>query len=178
MSHFCLLKSVRINRAGYNFSKLTSRFLWMWAIPLIFISCTSGDYDMDYTLATDASIQAYFDRFEVEALKYGLAVDLEGMQIYGILSDLDEFTVGNCRYRKREPRRITVDRQHWQRISDLEREYIIFHELGHCYLEREHDDRKDSNGRCLSMMQSGEGDCWMKYNAHTRDTYLKELFTF
>lgn len=176
MSHFYLQKSVRFFRAGHDASNLTSRFLWMWAIPLIFISCTSTDYD--YKLITDSSIQVYFDRFEAEALNHGLSVDLEGRQIYGVLSDLDDTTVGNCRYRNREPRRITVDRQHWQSVSDLEREYIIFHELGHCYLERAHDDRKDSKGRCMSMMQSGERDCWMEYNAQTRNMYLKELFTF
>ena len=54
---------------------------------------------------------------------------------------------------------------------------IVFHELGHCVLVRDHLDDADSEGNCLSMMHSGLGDCEFRYNGSTRNVYLDELFS-
>ena len=64
----------------------------------------------------------------------------------------------------------------WSAAGDLEREHLIFHELGHCYLGRPHDDAKDTAGFCLSIMQSGDGSCRYNYRNVTRAAYLDELF--
>lgn len=41
-----------------------------------------------------------------------------------------------------EGKRIEVDRDKWSRYSDTIREVVIFHEGGHCLLDRKHDDRE------------------------------------
>lgn len=154
------------------------RHLLTWTIVCILVSCTEKELGMDFNLKTEPSLLEYFDRFESEAHKYGMEIDLKSKKIYGVFGDLDEDVIGNCKFKPKEPRQVTIDRQNWEGISELEREYIVFHELGHCYLERIHDDRKDANGRCLSIMHSAEGKCVLEYNIETRDTYLKELFKF
>ncbi len=160
-----------------SLSFFSVRFALWISITLLMCSCSPKEYDMDFKLSTDPAILEYFDRFETEALKFGLEIQLERKDIYGVFSDLDENKIGNCRYRQDEPRVVTVDRENWQYISDLEREYIIFHELGHCYLERGHDNSSDSSGVCLSIMHSAENKCTLIYNEYTRHTYLEELFT-
>lgn len=92
---------------------------------------------MDFKLNTDPAILEYFDRFETEALKFGLEIQLERKDIYGVFTDLDEDKIENCRYRKDEPRIGTVVLENWKYLSDLEREYIIFHELRHATWEED-----------------------------------------
>jgi len=65
----------------------------------------------------------------------------------------------------------------WETASFAEKEYVVFHELGHCALNRRHLDTKNADGTCLSMMQSGNGSCKMNYNAQNRSKYLDELFS-
>lgn len=155
-----------------------SRYTAWWVVCLFVISCTPKEFDMDYSQATDPAILKYFDRFETEAMKYGLEIRLETKGVYGVFSNLDNNKLGNCRYREGEPRKVSIDREYWQNTSDLDREYIVFHELGHCYLERGHDNSSDSGGYCRSIMHSAENKCILKYNANTRNAYLKELFSF
>ncbi len=56
------------------------------------------------------------------------------------------------------------------------REFVVFHELGHCDLGRDHRDEAFDNGVCVSIMRSGLGDCRDYYHPRTREGYLDELF--
>lgn len=38
-------------------------------------------------------------------------------------------------------KKINVYKRHWLELSDLSKESVMMHELGHCTLNREHDDR-------------------------------------
>lgn len=110
--------------------KIVRLGLWI-SIPFFMSTCSPKEYDMDFKLNTDPAILEYFDRFETEALKFGLEIQLERKDIYGVFTDLDEDKIENCRYRNDEPRIGTVDLENWKYLSDLERDYIIFHELRH-----------------------------------------------
>jgi hypothetical protein len=70
-----------------------------------------------------------------------------------------------------------IDRLFWETATMTEKEYVIFHELGHCALNRRHLDTTYKDGTCTSMMQSGNGSCKMVYNAQNRSKYLDELFS-
>ena len=39
---------------------------------------------------------------------------------------------------------IEVDKKVWERVSNTLREMLVFHELGHCALSRQHSDNKES----------------------------------
>ena len=71
---------------------------------------------------------------------------------------------------------MTIDKTFWNRSSELYKEFVVFHELGHCVLDRNHKEDKDSRGRCLSIMRSGLGDCLDAYSSANRTYYLNELF--
>ena len=126
----------------------------------------------------DERLWTYFERFEEEAKQRGIAVDLVASRISGVIENVEEehiaglcTTFGNFR-----PGEITIDAVFWSRASDLFKEFIVFHELGHCYLDRDHREDAFSNGRCVSIMRSGTLDCRDNYNVATRPTYISELF--
>ncbi len=68
---------------------------------------------------------------------------------------------------------VYIDISTWNRLDDLLREELVFHELGHCLLDRDHCDEHDKF-LPLSMMRSGLVP--MKYYLLNRELYLYELF--
>lgn len=126
----------------------------------------------------DERLWPYFQRFEEAGIERGFEVDLVVAGITGVIEELDgEHVAGQCTtFGNARPGRVTLDAQFWNRSSDLFKEFIIFHELGHCYLDRDHREDTFSNGRCISIMRSGTLDCRDNYNLATRASYINELF--
>jgi len=122
-------------------------------------------------------LQPFFMRFESEGASRGWNIDLTQAGIAAEFEDIDESNVaGICSYGSHRPNQITIDRSFWQRASQLAREMIVFHELGHCYLERDHLEEAFPNGYCQSIMRSGVCCCRDAYTAENRTYYLDELF--
>ncbi len=126
----------------------------------------------------DPAIWAYFEKFEKEAAKRGLDIDLAAAGITGSIEKIHTHgTVGLCNHRLNEPNRVIIDTDFWNKASESSKEMIIFHELGHCYLARGHKDDANSDGTCASIMRSGKGGCIDFYNSSNRPAYLDELYT-
>ena len=154
-----------------NLNKITA-FLVM--IVLVAGSC-NNDESPDYFV--DEPLQPYFDRFELEAAIRGVAIDLVALQVTGDVRLISASQViGECIHTEKEPNTVVVDVVYWNSANDLEKEFLIFHELGHCALNREHIDNSDGNGDCVSVMTSGTGLCHINYTASTREALLDELF--
>jgi hypothetical protein len=144
------------------------------AIVLVAGSCNK-DNTPDYFV--DAPLQPYFDRFEVEAAKRGVTIDLVALQVSGDVRLISASQViGECIHTEKEPNTVVVDVVYWNSANELEKEFLIFHELGHCALNRDHIDDSDMNGDCVSMMTSGTGTCHINYTEATREALLDELF--
>lgn len=127
----------------------------------------------------DPELRTYFQRFEDEARARGLSVDLTESGISGEIVEIeDRHVLGQCFYPRSSPNRVTVDQTFWSRGSDLFREFVVFHELGHCFLFRPHLEQQLSNGACVSIMRSGNGTCLDNYNFRTRNSYVDELFDY
>lgn len=148
------------------------------------IACTIGQDSItvvqnspSYT-NVDVDLWIYFSRFEEEANQRGIDVDLRRLDISGEINSIDEEgVIGTCHYQSHTPNHVTIDFDFWERASTLYREYVVFHELGHCVLLRDHNDAHDSNGVCVSVMHSGLTDCRTIYNQEFRESYLDELFS-
>lgn len=84
-------------------------------------------------------------------------------------------TVGLCRFSSSGRNKVELSESAWERGSDIFREMLVFHELGHCLLGRGHKNMRHTSGRPESLMNSS------LFNERTylanRDLYLKELFT-
>ncbi len=136
-----------------------------------FVQQESIQYD-----GVDRSLWSFFSRFEEEAQLRGLSYDLNDLGITGVIESIPEDGVaGTCEY-GRHIHHVTVDRNFWNRSSEVSREFVVFHELGHCVLGRGHEEGTFANGLCLSIMRSGLGDCRDGYNNSNREYYLDELF--
>ncbi|NNF35132.1 MAG: hypothetical protein HKN68_13545 [Saprospiraceae bacterium] len=126
----------------------------------------------------DDRLWPYFERFELEGEQRGITLNLNTLNIQGRIESIDEEHIaGTCQFRGTSPRLVTIDSEFWNRSSDLFREFIVFHELGHCALRRDHDESASSSGVCLSIMRSGTTDCFDQYSVNTRAYYLDELFS-
>ncbi len=85
---------------------------------------------------------------------------------------------GTCQHNPEDNNSILIDFDTWGSVTRYAQEQIIFHELGHCSLQRGHDESTRSDGTtCKSIMRSGTGPCHMEYNEFTRKGYLDELFS-
>lgn len=128
----------------------------------------------------DEALVPYFDIFEEEAAKRGIVFDNEVEQIEGYLQNIaDNGVIGACRRNDGDGvnRSVFFDKPYWETATHLEKEYVVFHELGHCFLKLDHDDRENEKGECVSIMASGIGGCRDNFNEITRDTLLNELFS-
>ena len=126
----------------------------------------------------DEALWPHFRAFEDAAAVRGITVDLAATTIHGTIEEIDEENIaGVCSYGGRQVHRdVTIDQSFWNRASNLYREFIVFHELGHCYLFRGHHEACLTNRTYASIMRSGTGDCRDNYNPQTRNAYIDELF--
>lgn len=124
-----------------------------------------------------AEFRPYFERFETAANDRGLSFEAALAALETSLENIsEEDVVGQCHWHSHEPELVTIDQPFWANASDLDREYVMFHELGHCVLFREHNNQENQNGYCLSLMASGTTGCLSAYNETNREYYLDELF--
>jgi len=125
----------------------------------------------------EAELQLYFNSFIEEASVHGMEISLDEIDIGGYIANIEERgTLGQCKSYSNGSKEIVIDQPYWDRVDEMEREYLVFHELGHCILGREHLDSRDASGICTSIMQSGEGECKSIYDLANREELLEELF--
>lgn len=145
---------------------------------LVFFSCQRNrDLPSPYIppeAPAELSLQDYFQKFEEEGKARGYDVNLAAANITGTIEEIfQEYVAGKCFYSQSE---VVIDSTFWHTASENLKEMAVFHELGHCYLKRHHEEGTLSDGTCKSIMQSGLGECNTNYFQYTRDYYIDELF--
>ena len=155
-------------------------FLSTISLMLFFTSCQKENIENEANIQfanVDQELWSFYRSFEIEANLRGFNYDLNAMQISGVIEEIHEDNVaGSCRFGNHINNAVTIDQEFWSRSSDLFKEFVVFHELGHCVLLRDHDESADANGRCLSIMRSGTTNCRDSYSFQTRDRFIDELF--
>jgi hypothetical protein len=125
----------------------------------------------------DAALAPYFERFREAGAARGITVDFEAAGVSAYLEEIAAENVsGQCYYNTDEPNRLVIDSEFWKQATDIRKEFVIFHELGHCFLNRGHLETSLSDGTCASMMHSGLSGCRNAYTSQSRSYYLDELF--
>jgi hypothetical protein len=137
----------------------------------------------DPTLEERSEFEPYLERFQAYSAQYGRDASNDGRVriLFGILKANE---IGVCEQSPFQPPRVLVSRSAWAIRSDVGREALIFHELGHCLLDRDHRDdvvrlTGGRGGRTVvapaSLMHT-RGVRPQLY-AESKDYYLRELFT-
>lgn len=120
----------------------------------------------------ESDIVPYVKRFE--------ALYKKEVDIRITFNNLDYPKVGVCYTWTDGYRNIEIDTKQWKAMSDLGREEVIFHELGHCILGRGHDESKVDLGvfkqaPASIMYPYVFGDASV-YREFKDSQYYKELF--
>ncbi len=164
------------NTPKYGFPLILITILYLSACQL-----SNGIEDVElansqiYPLV-DRDLWVHFQKFEQEALLRGYDLDLNLLEVTGTIEDIpEEGVAGVCVYGAHD-HDVTIDQNFWNNSSNLIREYVVFHELGHCVLFQGHREMADSQGNCLSLMNSGTSGCRVAYNVTNRNFYIDELF--
>lgn len=161
-----------------------SHLVLLLLVSSMLISCNTDDGpDEVPTVAegtfpgVDERLWPYFARFQLEASERDIIVDLVALGITGVIEVIEEDNVaGVCSFNTRNSNHVMIDQEFWESAPDLFKEFIVFHELGHCALLRDHREGEDLGGRCISMMRSGLDGCRDNYSFVTRLAYLDELY--
>jgi len=148
--------------------------IWFFLLPLLLGSCQKENVPTPGQV--DAELAVYLEDFmaEGEARDYEPIVDPYILDIR--FDTLTGSVTGQCLTYSDGRREVNISVSFWKNASAYEREFLVFHELGHCLLDREHLDTERADGTCLSMMHSGQGGCRNVYGISTRTRYLDELF--
>lgn len=133
--------------------------------------------------SVNSSFTDYLQRFEAEGAKRGHTFNPQANGLIIEFGNLKDNTAGLTHYEK--PIRIEIDQAYWNDISasagaDQMKEDLLFHELGHGLLNRDHLNTTLENGDWKSMMCGGtkvNNRSWnINYRGVRRQYYVDELF--
>ncbi len=115
----------------------------------------------------DAAFTAQYFAFVNEAQVQGIEINTDDITIeFGDTGT----AIGVCKTPKSHPA-IVIDKTYWEASTDSFKEQLIFHELGHCILKRNHT-RDEIDGRPKSIMNPNS----LRQYEEFRSYYVHELF--
>lgn len=122
----------------------------------------------------DRALSPYAESFIAEARRHFCPVELRDIiiQMARLKSDGDGFLVIGVCEETGMFRRVTIDPTYWKISSEDDRLALMYHELAHCLLGRDHTEEKLADGRPASLMHPYLSDGWER----DREAYLTELF--
>lgn len=130
----------------------------------ITIGAWAGPLDRLLSSEVESEFTTYVKRFEYF---YGKKVSTS-MEFAD--SPADEDWVGLC---YNFSNHVKIDRTYWNTSDDAAKESLIFHELGHCAMDRDHTEKLLSNNCPASLMHPLILSACYKRN---KELYIKELF--
>lgn len=144
------------------------------ALLTLFAACNKGGrYDVP------PEVDVYVQRFIEEGNKRGHDIKIKRLKVtYNEDLELEEGNViGRCAQGFESPRKPIIElHPDFELLSPEAQEQLVFHELGHCILDRHHDDRIMANGHFESTMNSHFWN-YIAGQDYKREHYLDELFS-
>jgi len=155
--------------------KTSIKLFLLSLISLGIWSCYGGN-----SVDVDPELREYVDRFNEEARTRGLNFEVRIEEIDIKLAEIfSSGVLGQCVSNEDRNDAIQIDQSYWKEptTTDLDKEFVVFHELGHCVLNRGHINAADIDGICSSIMYNGNStNCTLEYNAENREDLIDELF--
>jgi hypothetical protein len=142
-------------------------------IPYILIAMTLVACGKKEVLDVAPEFQPYVGRFEQVSAKVGSPVTVSDLIVkFGPMLHKNEN--GACEVMSDKTPTVTINEKVWNQMDDLERESLMFHELGHCVLHRNHKKEITAQGVPVSIMNPYRIDSFL-YEENT-EYYHQELF--
>lgn len=135
-------------------------------------------------VSTESPFAEYVDRFFEEAEKRDANISRADLTVTWMDdASMDVCGYGYSNYNNTGARRVEIKPVSfcWEDRNDFEKEGLMFHELGHAVLGRNHVNNRLGNGLERSMMCGGNNGCnqfalYSQYTPDLRTYYLDELF--
>lgn len=129
-------------------------------------------YDNDlYDVLPD--FQPFVQQFEIEAELRDVKINIRPITIKW--ANLEKNTLGTCWLQDDKEPLIEIDQSRWSKMGNCDKEWLIFHEVSHCKLRRDHDEVFLEHGKPRSIMYPYYLGC--SVYLENRDYYLDELFS-
>ena len=148
---------------------------WLLIIGAIFAACDTKQ--VAYTFQAPTALDSLANQFVSNAAIRGRKIDLTSSQLTMLFGKLGATENAHCSPSS-FPKTITIDSAKWISYSPAFKEYIVYHELAHCLLNRIHIENNALElGECRSWMRKDNNECMIDFLDKTwRGYYLDELF--
>lgn len=146
-----------------------------FVLSLMSLACRIQSEHIDQSLP---EINHYVQVFLQEGKKRGIDLSNKSDMLQVQLGKLPDTKSGVCQAIK-EKRRIILNEKMWSKLDSFQRKALVFHELGHCLLDRDHLNDELPRGECKSIMVETKSDSTCYYNYYSEGWmayYLDELF--
>ena len=119
-------------------------------LPLVF-TCQTREAAPQYRVPDD--VEPFVRLFETEARQRGIDMKIDNL-IVEFAKPESNLVCGMCRGAQSRQKTIFIstDPYCWQQATKESKEALVFHELGHCFLARQHTIRQFPNGDYASLM--------------------------
>lgn len=123
-------------------------------LSLFVTACGYGGviYKPKVNLTVNPEFQPYYDDFVQDLTLYKRSVIYGNIEIrFDTMKS--EGRAGECHYLY--PKHvIKINKVYWDRFNTVSKKIVIYHELGHCMLYKDHNESRDSYGYPASVMYS------------------------
>lgn len=142
-----------------------------WFIAILILSgCGKG---LTGPSVNHGVFEPFFQEFETASLEHGRDTTGDDALVIEFGNSADE--AGTC-YSGFDGRHIEINEQIWNDYDDTYRKLLIYHELGHCLLNRVHDQKLRENRYPESIMNPNIVSITEIWDTDS-EYYLNELFT-
>ena len=167
-----------------------AKLLAVLLVCSIFSSCTKEKFDPETFDITTYPIyfRSYIAAFIEDAQDLEVNLDPLTNIHFQMVEEIDGNAIANCQYDRfiegtGDPDNIiNVEWDYWLTASYAERKRIVYHELGHCFVDRvEHRNGHFQNDMCISILEGNDGNCTPRsgqvfFCDTYKSYYLRELF--
>ncbi len=123
---------------------------------------------------TNNEFEEYIDAFLEEGNQRGLNLHRDNISVSIGFHESHSIYAGTCQPWRGE---IKINKDFWERATPEIKKWLIFHELGHCVLNREHKNECTAGRESMSWMLGGDENCNINlYSQIWENFYLDELF--
>ncbi len=156
------------------------KILFFISLVIILQNCREDDgIGADGIYNVDPTFEPFVQEFIAEGAKRGETIDFSESGLIVEFSDVQLPGANGLCYLGQH--HIQIDKSRWFSFSEDVRGFLLFHELGHCELDRRHRNDKFGNDAWRSIMRGDplEGlEIWIPipYFGFRKDYFIDELF--
>jgi hypothetical protein len=140
------------------------------SLVLLNIGCgSSGGYTLNEQYI-DPNLQSYVNMFQSDMLAHNKNMPISTSVVFDTAANIvnitgSEYAIGVCEYSQLN--KVSIDSAFWATASEIERKFLIYHELGHCVLNRVHRNDTADYQFCIGNLQLTKSTCptgyWYDY---------------